>query len=285
MTGYREMLRQIEPEHIICYSEPFKEMTGNIIYVDYDLSSWKHMEDDAVKSCCVKHIIGYTENYQSSPRIVRKIGYVFKGGGSAYGGEWMPKDANAERFLGKPNSIERHFVSNKSGDGGYYADLKYDENGHAISEREYTDHGKPHTHTNPHDHVIDWSNGAPKPSSPIKLDGDVIPEFKKNILGDIIMKNNNSNGSAYDFSFESLAELKFCISCGAEITFDYNGHLYGIGKITETEYYIGSCSQNGEPEPGDDLYSSDIEEILDYPIDGKKLRERLDDIDIIERTL
>ena len=63
---------------------------------------------------------------------------------------------------------------------------------------------------------------------------------KKNILGDIIMKNNNSNGSAYDFSFESLADLKFCISCGAEITFDYNGHLYGIGKITETEYYIGS---------------------------------------------
>jgi len=99
------------------------------------------------------------------------------------------------------------------------------------------------------------------------------------------MKTNDYNAGDYDFSFESLAELKFCISCGAEITFDHNGHLYGIGKLTETEYYIGSCSQNGEPEPGDDLISSDIEEILDYRIDGKKLRECLDEIDIVERTL
>lgn len=99
------------------------------------------------------------------------------------------------------------------------------------------------------------------------------------------MKNNDCNANNYDFSFESLAELKSCISRGAEITFDYNGHLYGIGKLTETTYYIGSCSQNGEPEPGDDLFSSDIEEILDYYIEGKKLRERLDDIEIVERTL
>lgn len=37
MKGYKEMLRQIEPEYVICYSEPFPDMEGNIIYIDYDL--------------------------------------------------------------------------------------------------------------------------------------------------------------------------------------------------------------------------------------------------------
>lgn len=31
MKGYHELLRRIEPEYIICYSEPFSEMKGNII--------------------------------------------------------------------------------------------------------------------------------------------------------------------------------------------------------------------------------------------------------------
>ena len=43
MTGYNEMLRQIEPERIICYNTPFPEMSGNIVYVDYDRSSWRYM--------------------------------------------------------------------------------------------------------------------------------------------------------------------------------------------------------------------------------------------------
>ena len=41
------MLRRIEPSVIICYSTPFTEMQGNIVHVDYELSSWKHDEDDA----------------------------------------------------------------------------------------------------------------------------------------------------------------------------------------------------------------------------------------------
>ena len=43
MSGYNEMLRQIEPERIICYNTPFPEMSGNIVYVDYDRSSWRYM--------------------------------------------------------------------------------------------------------------------------------------------------------------------------------------------------------------------------------------------------
>ncbi len=35
LNGYNEMLRRIEPNAIICFGKPFKEMKGNIIEVDY----------------------------------------------------------------------------------------------------------------------------------------------------------------------------------------------------------------------------------------------------------
>ncbi len=38
MRGYNEMLRIIEPEKIICFGEPFDEMEGDIIKVDYNES-------------------------------------------------------------------------------------------------------------------------------------------------------------------------------------------------------------------------------------------------------
>jgi hypothetical protein len=38
MQGYNEMLVQIEPDAIICFGDPFPEMLGNIIRVDYSAS-------------------------------------------------------------------------------------------------------------------------------------------------------------------------------------------------------------------------------------------------------
>lgn len=46
MEGYNKMLEEIESSAIIYYSEPFPEMKGNIIYIDYELSSWKHLSDE-----------------------------------------------------------------------------------------------------------------------------------------------------------------------------------------------------------------------------------------------
>ena len=50
LKGYREMLRQIEPERIICYNTPFPEMEGNIIFVDYELSSWKYQNHSKLQN-------------------------------------------------------------------------------------------------------------------------------------------------------------------------------------------------------------------------------------------
>ena len=78
MKGYNEMLKRIAPRKIICYSEPFEEMQGNIIYVDYELSGWKYLDEE--KKGLPKH----NENV----RIVHKIcvqppGFFRKGSGSA----------------------------------------------------------------------------------------------------------------------------------------------------------------------------------------------------------
>lgn len=35
MRGYNEMLKRIQPRAVICFGNPFKEMRGNIISVDY----------------------------------------------------------------------------------------------------------------------------------------------------------------------------------------------------------------------------------------------------------
>lgn len=55
LKGYNEMLKRIEPERILCYNKPFPEMQGNIIIIDYDESSWRHMEEDAHKSFQIRN--------------------------------------------------------------------------------------------------------------------------------------------------------------------------------------------------------------------------------------
>lgn len=75
---------------IICYSEPFPEMQGNIIYVDYELSGWKYLNKKSLdlplhnkKGIIVNKTMLQPENFN-------KI-YSLKGSGSAYGGKWKPK--------------------------------------------------------------------------------------------------------------------------------------------------------------------------------------------------
>ena len=92
MKGYEELLRRVEPERILCYHEPFPEMLGNIVPIDYELSSWRHMDDDYTPSKYAKYICGL-EPVPPGCDLVIKRGYVMRddgcrmGMGSAYGGK------------------------------------------------------------------------------------------------------------------------------------------------------------------------------------------------------
>ena len=169
------------PEAVICYSEPFPEMEGSIIYVDDERSSWKHMEDDVVPAESIKHTHGILTLPQKRD-IITKNGYVCKGGGSAGGGKWIPKNKDAERFKGQPNTIkvtrDKHGVKRETVIG---------KSGLAIRERHHTNHNRPDKHSEPHDHVITWDNldEHPEPGPPINYS-------EENIHSDM-----TSSGSAY----------------------------------------------------------------------------------------
>ncbi len=64
LQGYNEMLRRINPKAIICYSNPFEEMKGNIITVNYEetnnLNKKNHMFFcDTNPTPCFKRAYGY----------------------------------------------------------------------------------------------------------------------------------------------------------------------------------------------------------------------------------
>ncbi|MGE4455176.1 MAG: DUF4417 domain-containing protein [Sphaerochaeta sp.] len=44
LLGYKEMLRQIEPERVLCFGKPFKEMESNTIFINYSRFSHKEVE-------------------------------------------------------------------------------------------------------------------------------------------------------------------------------------------------------------------------------------------------
>ena len=115
LNGYNEMLRRLEPEIIICYNEPFPEMQGNIVFVDYERSSWRHMNDDKAyaPSPYVKYICG-EEPLPPDSNIVIKRAYIpslyeLKGMGSVRGGDWRPSPnkPDDQRLIGEPGSINR----------------------------------------------------------------------------------------------------------------------------------------------------------------------------------
>ena len=85
-------------------------MEGNVIYVNYEFSSWRYFNTDEVYE--PSKYFSYISRAISKPEdcsiIVKSYGYVLadsqKGMGSAYGGDWQPspnKPGDA-RFLGEP---------------------------------------------------------------------------------------------------------------------------------------------------------------------------------------
>lgn len=138
MAGYKEMLRRINPKAIICYGEPFEEMDGKLIVIDYAKTN------------------NLSQEKAFSKPIVKQLRSVIeKGGGAAaaYSGTSLP-------IKGKPNAKRGLYK-----DGKLIQERIYDEKGQAKTDIDYTNHGNPAKHPNvPHEHHRDWSN----PDGPIR---------------------------------------------------------------------------------------------------------------------
>lgn len=266
MKGYNEMLRRIEPELVICYSEPFPEMQGNILYIDYDLSSWQHYEDDECKS------------FYPSERIFKyHSGRVMfeweeKGGGSASGGKWIPKKEAHKRLVGTPNTINTYIFEN----GDVYL-TKIGDDGYAILERHCTTHNREHTgHTNPHDHIIDWSNGYPTWILLANYPDGNAPEFKHYERTDKMHYFANSA----ELQFESISDFKWCMRCGGEVEFTWNDKSYGIGHEQDGKMVFYEANNAAS-----EIFCNSSDEILNIMLGKFRLREIITEINVIARSI
>ena len=142
LKGHHEMLKRIEPSKIICYSEPFPEMQGNIISVDYELSGWKYQnksQENLLRNNTHDIMI-----YKTTVQPDCFFDGMSEGSGSAYGGKWKPKEPGGDRFLGKPG--ERKFNSD---DHDMKRLTKIGAEGRAVKERHCGDHTRSDKHTPP----------------------------------------------------------------------------------------------------------------------------------------
>ena len=273
MKGYNEMFKRIKPEKIICYSEPFEEMEGDIIYVDYELSGWKYLNREA-KSLREKKgggIIVYKT-------MIQPEGFIsFKGTGSAYGGPWKPKKPEDEILLGEPGEIKVYYTKK----GAKYESL-IGSNSKACVVRHNTDHSHPKYHSDPHDHFVKWDSPDGHPEfEQVNYNGVDVPELTSLRKGYNNMEAKNIFYQTEDYeNFESQSEFKICLIRGGEVQFIWKGKQYTTSKIIGGKFFIAEA-YNEETEV---VYDT-AEELLDYVVGEDKLRDIITKVEIVERTL
>ena len=275
MAGYNEMLRRIEPEKIICYNTPFPEMQGNLIYVDYERSSWRYLnyersfpkEDlDAFKMDGAP--IGNCDTIE--PYLIGK------GGGSAYGGAWKPSKPDDGRFIGEPGSINR-----KTDRNGNLRETKIGADGRAVKERHYSDHGSPNQHSRPHDPPISWEGNRPNwGKAESYWDGD-IPDFKSYWRYDMSYHILKSQNSLEDNRFKSISDFKWCMKCGGEVEIEWNGIHYGIiryGTDDKITIYVWN-------RPETECCFDTADDALEYMVGSDRLRDVITHVTVLDRTI
>lgn len=287
MAGYNEMLKRIEPETIICYHYPFPEMKGNILFVDYDLSSWQHYDDDKIElpyTQMEKFLFGIEKPSPGSNIVVKynnNSSLILKGSGSVHGGQWQPHPDKPweKRFFGKPGEIKRTFIPTKK--GGYWVLTKIGKNGKADYERQFTDHGNSATHSNPHDNKIGWNNERGNPEwlgETNYFDGN-IPEFKYyKITGGYSMSIKYANPD-YNGDFKTKYEFKDSVMRRAEIVFEWNNEEYEICSLDGKKWLF--CNQK---EDSEDVFFENIDDVMNHKIGDDKLIDICTKFTVIERT-
>lgn len=285
MKGYRELLRRIEPERIICYNEPFPEMEGNIVYVNYELSSWKYQNEAYTPSKYLPYICGERPLPIGSDLRI-KSGYVLrddpfnKGMGSAYGGKWKPAKPGDERLLGEPGEIKPSETTK-----GDPIETHIGPDGRADYEIHHTDHGQPKFHDNPHRHDITWDERGPH------WGHDDFPEkqYQKR-EGEIAVAKTIAHNSLEENRFKSISDFKDCMSRGGEVQFDWKGTGYCCfgcvcpapgQKPRMVICQAGSVEVNSLTE----MWGDTADELLEYMVSGDRLRDVITQVVVTERTI
>lgn len=277
MAGYDEMLRRIKPEKIICYNTPFPEMQGDIVYVDYDRSSWRYMNYE--RAFMAENLDSFKIGGQSKPLYDTMAPFIdvpLKGGGSAYGGKWKPSKPEDGRLIGEPGEIKITFKPD-----GTKIETKIGPDGFAERERHHTSAPNPKYHTNPHDHVINWHTpreGMPNFGEPIDYWDGNPPEFKAFLWSGHMNSVIYSTSTPEDNRFKTISEFKECIIRGGEVIFSWRQVQYGVFK-NKLRYCIALA--DGEQEKWCDT----PDEVLEYMVGEDRLRDVITQVTVLDRTI
>lgn len=200
--------------------------------------------------------------------IIKKTGYICKGGGSAFGGSWKPKKPSDERFIGKPGEIKTSYV------GGYKRETKIGSNGYAIKERHYSTAPNAKHHTNPHDHQITWENNHPNLSEAQNYWDGNVPEFKYYKRAENFKNNMNVANKFY-----SLNEAKESIFYGGELMFRYENKNYGITRLSS------DCIILADEDGSNEIKFTSLEALLNHKIGDVKFRDLIISVELLYRNL
>lgn len=280
LTGYNEMLRRIQPERIICYNTPFPEMQGDIVYVDYEKSSWKYMSYERSFHCDnldAFKIGGQPVSPHDTIKAFIDVPSV-KGGGSAYGGQWKPSKPEDEKFIGTPGEVKQSF--SKKGD---LYETHIGPGGRADYEIHHTDHGFPKYHEVPHTHSIYWDELGPH------LSHDDMP-FKQYRKECAKMSTVVGTNSLEDNRFKSINDFKWCMKRGGEVQFDWKGISYCcFGYVCPSpgqEPRMVICQAGSvEVNTRTEKWCDTADELLEYVVGGDRLRDVITQVTVWERTI
>lgn len=281
MAGYDEMLRRIEPEKIICYNTPFPEMQGDIVFVDYERSSWRYMNYE--RSCKADDLDAFKIGGQptvSYDTITPFIDVSLKGGGSAYGGKWKPAKAADERFLGQPGETKPNYTTK-----GDKIETHIGPEGKADYEIHHSDHGSPGYHKNPHCHIITWDENGPH-LSPGEVPGKQYLANRRNFkLGFFVGTN-----ALEENRFKSISDFKWCMKCGGEVQFDWKGASYCcFGCVSpapgKAPRMLISQAGSAEVNARTAKWCDTADEVLEYMVGDDRLRDVITQVIVLERTV
>ena len=214
------------------------------------------------------------------------IDVPLKGGGSAYGGQWRPAKPEDGRFLGQPGEIKRTHSNGKH--GGYDRDTKIGSDGKAEKERHYTDHDRPDKHSDPHDHIIDWSDGVPKPGPQINYP-DGAPEFKR--FGGTRQMNCAGTNSLEDNRFKTISDFKWCVNCGGEVQFEWKGLTYGVWPKmrkmpgARLQMLISQVFLEVDDMVATEKWCDTADDVLEYMVGEDRLRDVITQVTVWDRTI
>lgn len=239
--------------------------------MDYDRSSWRYMN---YERCMPKEDL---DCYKIGGAIYLDCGTmapyrIGKGGGSAYGGGYKPAKPEDERFVGEHGEIKVSYAKD-----GSKIETHIGPKGLADKERHHNGRPNPHTHSNPHDHDINFESPiANKPNfgPPINY-WEGVPEFTVKSGGN--MSTLVHTNSFEDNRFKTISDFKWSMICGGEATFEWNGIFYGVYRFGE-KFCI--CLITGENE----CCFDSLDNLLEFTIGSDRLRDIITKVTVWSRN-